>query len=106
MKVKLGVTFEKYLRLKEQILLLGGDRKRFSPEKNILICSLFHYSPSSNNKMWQTFFLTLPQGIYVRKLSLYLDSDCPEIVDEHVHYLKQRLSGSNEYQKLVNVLLN
>ena len=107
MEQKLGVDFAKYCRLKEQNLLLGySKRKRYSPELIVLASSIFHCSPAAYNFLRETFFLTLPNVDYIRKLGSSNDIDSPGITDDHVSYLKQRLSGLSEDKKLVNVMLD
>ena len=103
MEQKLGVDFAKYCRLKEQILLLGNSkRKRYSPELIVLASSIFHCSPAAYNFLRETFFLTLPNVDYIRKFGSSNDIDSPGITDDHVSYLKQRLSGLSEDKKLLN----
>ena len=72
----------------------------------VLASSIFHCSPAAYNFLKETFFLTLPNVDYIRKLGSSNDIDSPGITDDHVSYLKQRLSGLSGDKKLVNVMLD
>ena len=106
MEEKSGINISKYDRLKEQILLLGSSRNRYSPELLILACKFFYHSPSSYDFVRKSMFLTLPNSDYIRKLTLSSNINTPGINCQHINYLKHRLSGLREDEKLVNVLLD
>lgn len=106
MEEKLGLNFHKYCRLKEQMLLLGENRKRYSSDLMIFACNLYYSSPSSYHFIRENSFLSLPSVSYLRKLGLGSNVNVPGITSSHINYLKERISDLNEDEKLVNVLLD
>ena len=106
MEEKLGENYVNYVRLKEQILLLGNNRKRYSADFMLFSCTLYYSNPAAYKFMRENSFLTLPSADYIRKLALTSNIDVPGLKDSHINYLKQRLCGMTEDEKMVNVLLD
>ena len=90
--------------LKEQLLLSNYKQKRYSSELILLASTIYYSSPSTYNTIRDNGFLVLPHTRWIRKLSSSsFDSSDPNC---HYSYLKQRLCGLKEEEKLVNVLLD
>ena len=69
-------------------------------------CSFYYRSPGRYNYIRECGDLELPHPNHICKLCLSSEIDIPGIKDSHVSYLKERLTGLKEEEKLVSILLD